>query len=291
MYEGNKGEIRKIVFVLIFLNLFLFLIKWIPSLFFNSISVEADAFNSLADFGYSILFWLGFELVLKPKDDSHPHGHERFEPFISLFVAGAIVFTGFLVLKRAILSLFNPIYSFTPFFVIVLVLSGVSKYWLSSFLEKNAAEFKSTALESSSSDAKADVLASTAALIGVLCAWQGLELIDSLAGIIVSFWIFKTGYSIAKKNLEFLTGGSAPEEVIKKIKNILRGEDEVISFHDLEAHYVGPTIHVSLSVHLSEELDFEKVHEIEDKLSEKINNIDEVEEVYLHLEPRESDIS
>lgn len=121
-FHEKLTRVRKIVVVLIFVNLLLFLVKWVPTFVFPSVSVEADAFNSLSDFGYSLLILLGFEFLLRPKDDSHPHGHERFEPFISLIIATAIGFTGILVVGNAISSFLNllilippPCNSFTNF--------------------------------------------------------------------------------------------------------------------------------------------------------------------------------
>ncbi len=276
---------RRVGIILLVVNLFLFLIKWTPTLISPSVSLEADAFNSLGDFGYSVLFILGIEVFLKPKDESHPHGHERFEPLVSLIIAGAIAFTGILVVRNAIQSFSNPSYMFSPLFVAVLLISAIVKYLLSHYLSEKGQKIESTAIESSSEDAKADVLASITALAGVLGAYAGYLYLDAVLGILVSGWIFKTAYEIARKSFRFLTGESAPENILKNIQEILDEKEEVISYHDLEAHYVGPKIHVSVSIHLSKEMGFEKVHETEERLKEELNGVKDVESVYLHLEP------
>lgn len=286
-FHEKRDRIRKIVIILILLNLSLFLIKWIPTLIFPSISVEADAFNSLGDFGYSLLFLLGFEVLLRPKDESHPHGHERFEPFISLMVAAAIGSTGVLVVRNAIMNFSESAYSFSPFLIIALLISVGTKYWLYFFLKKEGKRIKSSALISSSEDSKADVLASLAALIGVIGAWGGFLFLDTIFGLIVSIWIFKTALHIGKKNIEFLTGATAPKKIIKQIENILKTQDKISSYHNLEAHYVGPEIHVSISIHLPKKLDFDKVHETEEEIKQKIGSIENVDAVYLHLEPKD----
>ncbi|KXB07040.1 hypothetical protein AKJ52_01135 [candidate division MSBL1 archaeon SCGC-AAA382C18] len=287
MEKSKRREVgRRVSIVLLAINLILFLIKWIPTLFFPSVSLEADAFNSLGDFGYSILFLLGVEVFLRPKDYSHPHGHERFEPFVSLIIAGAIAVTGFLVIREAVLSLMDPSYTFSIFFVAVLLTSAIVKYWLSTYLKDRGQEIDSTAIESSSKDAKVDVIASFSALIGVLGAYSGYLYLDAVLGIVVSGWIFKTAFSIGRKNFQFLTGAAAPQEVIQDIRDILENEKDVLSYHDLEAHYVGPEIHLSVSIHLPEEMSFEKVHDFEDGLKEKLVQVGDIESVYLHLEPK-----
>lgn len=282
----EKREIvRLIVIVLILVNLGLFVVKWVPTLVFPSISVEADAFNSLGDFAYSGLFLLGFEVLLRPKDESHPHGHERFEPFISLMVAGAIGLTGVFVVARAIQSISSPVYSFAPYLILALVVSVVVKFWLSIYLKRRAEEVDSTALLSSSEDAKVDVLASTTALVGVVGAGIGFPFLDPMVGAVVSVWIFMTAFSIGRRNFRYLTGAAAPKEVINQIREILDSRREVLTYHDLEAYYVGPEAHVSISIHLLGKLGFDRVHEIEEELREEIGSIKGVDAVYLHLEP------
>lgn len=287
--QEEKEKARRIAIVLILVNICLFLIKWIPTLRFTSISVKADAFNSLGDFAYSSLILLGFEILFRPKDESHPHGHERFEPFISIIVAIAITVTGIMILKDSLQSIYDPKYSFSIFLVLSLTISAGAKYWLSYYLKDKAEELNSTAVLASSEDAKVDVVASSVALVGVLGAWSGLEYADIIFGMIVSIWIFKTAYSIGRENIGYLTGAGAPEEIREKIKEILEENTKALKYHNLEAHYVGPEIHVSVSIHLSKEIDFERVHEVEEKLKRKIESIDEVETVYLHLEPEKNE--
>ncbi|MBS3815015.1 MAG: cation transporter [Hadesarchaea archaeon] len=283
--QEKKKKVRRIIAILIFLNLSLFLVKWVPTLIFHSLSVKADAFNSLGDLAYSGLILLGFEILFKPRDKSHPQGHERIEPFISLIIAGAIGFTGILVVKQAIENFFTPAFEFTPYFLMALLISVITKFWLSKFMERKGKEIDSSALIDSSKDAKVDVVASLTALIGVIGGLKGIPLFDTILGLAVSGWIFKTAYDIGKKNIGFLIGSSAPKEKIKKIKNILNEREQVTSYHNLIAHYVGPEIHISVSIQLPEELDFKEVHEIEESLQKEIREIEGIKEVYLHLEP------
>ena len=60
-------------------NIFLFVIKFIAGLLFNSIAVTADAVNNLTDAGSSAIVLVGFRLSRKPADEEHPYGHARAE--------------------------------------------------------------------------------------------------------------------------------------------------------------------------------------------------------------------
>ena len=286
MNKDKRKKILQICIALISVNLGLFVIKFVPSYLFTSVSLRADAFNSLGDLAYSIMFLIGLVYALKPKDKSHPHGHERLEPFLSLLVSIAIASTGIMVVRQALLSLlYNPSFDFNPFFIVALIISIILKFWLSKYLYKKGKNLDSSALTSSAKDAKADVFASFTALAGIIGAYFGVLWLDALFGLIVSIWIFRTAYEIGKKNFDYLTGASPPNKEIKKIEKIIEGHDKVISCHNLEAHYVGPKIDVSVKIYLPNDLDFEDAHRIEEDLETKIKEISKIDSVYIHLEP------
>jgi len=288
MDKDQKKKIKQITITLISINMGLFLLKFIPSHLFASVSLSADAFNSLGDLAYSIMFLIGLRYALKPKDEGHPHGHERLEPFLSLIVCFAIASTGLMVVRQAISGLYNPTFDFSIFFIIVLIISILIKSLLFNYLNTEGENLESTALISSAKDAKADVFASLTALVGIIGAYFGVIWLDALFGLVVSFWIFKTAYEVGRKNFDYLTGASPPNEKIEKIEKVLQENKDVISYHNLEAHYVGPKIDVSINVYLPDDLDFKEVHRIEEDLEERIKNVKEVDSIYLHLEPESS---
>ncbi len=290
MNKDKRKKIIQICIALISVNLGLFVLKFVPSYLFASVSLRADAFNSLGDLAYSVMFLIGLVYALKPKDKSHPHGHERLEPFLSLLVSIAIASTGVMVVRQALLSLlYNPTFNFNPFFIVALIVSIVLKFWLSKYLDREGENLDSSALTSSAKDAKADVFASFTALAGIMGAYCGLLWLDALFGLIVSIWIFRTAYEIGKKNFEYLTGASPPKKEIEKIERILNDHDKVISCRDLEAHYVGPKIDMSVKVYLPNDLDFEDAHRIEEDLETEIKELGKIDSVYLHLEPAGSE--
>ncbi|MFC6726073.1 cation diffusion facilitator family transporter, partial [Halobium palmae] len=60
----------------------------------GSLAVGSEAVNSLADSAYSVVVLGGLYLTTRPPDFEHPHGHERIEPFVSLFVAVGVFAAG-----------------------------------------------------------------------------------------------------------------------------------------------------------------------------------------------------
>lgn len=163
-----------------------------------------------------------------------------------MIIALGIAFSGIMIVREAIRNIFtSSSYEFTYLLPMSLLFSMIAKYWLFRYLKRNGDEMGSTALEDSSKDAKVDVLSSLSALGGVLGELIGAPILDTVLGVVVSIWIFKTAHEIMKENIGFLTGTSAPKETIEEIKNILEKRKEIKDYHDLIAHHVGPEIHVS----------------------------------------------
>ena len=67
-------------------NLALGLIKLFVGTATNSVSIMADAANSLSDCATSVLTIIGFKLAGKKPDHEHPYGHARYE-----YVAGFVI--------------------------------------------------------------------------------------------------------------------------------------------------------------------------------------------------------
>ena len=82
-------------------NALLFVAKFLIGLSAQSVSIMADAINSLSDTASSFLTLIGFRIAAKPADREHPYGHERFEYISGFVVSLLITFVGFQFLKNA----------------------------------------------------------------------------------------------------------------------------------------------------------------------------------------------
>ena len=109
-------------------NLILFISKLTIGLFSGSVSIMADAINSLSDTASSILTLVGFKIAAKPADPEHPYGHERFEYISGLFVSIIITYVGFQFLETSIGKIIHPeSLTLSPIIFIVLLFSIIFK--------------------------------------------------------------------------------------------------------------------------------------------------------------------
>ncbi len=252
----------------------------------GSNAVLADAANSFSDVLYTLFLVVGLWLSQKPADPSHPQGHSRFEPLVSLVIAATMALTGYEVMRHSFMAVLGQPQAIDPGWpTVVLVGSGVIKAGMFWLVRDIARVVRSPAIEATARDNLSDVLTSIAAMVGVLGSNYISPLLDPLAGVLVSAWIFRAAYAVLSENLGYLTGRAAPPEVIEQIIRKAKEVEGVEDVHQVIADYVGPQLRVDMHLDVNGELPFHRVHEISDAVTANIESLDQVDLVYIHVEP------
>jgi len=256
----------------------------------GSLAVGSEAVNSLADTVYSVIIVAGLYLTTRPPDLEHPHGHERIEPFVSLFVAAGIFVAGGAVLWEASQALLTGPEAAThgPRTIGVLVATGAVKFGLYRYCLSAGRGRNSPALVATALDNRNDIFAAGAALIGVLGAWAGYPILDPLAALLVAVAILYTGVEVVRDNVDYLVGAAPPPELREEIVDRALAHPDVDGVHDVIAHYVGPEIDVSLHVEVEGDHTLIEAHDIETDIVATISEIPEIDDVFVHVDPKEA---
>jgi len=286
----RRSALRRVGLVVLAANAALALLKGLVYLETGSLAVGSEAVNSLADTAYSMIVVGGLYLTTKPPDFEHPHGHERIEPFVSLLVAVGIFVAGGAVLWQAVTTLQTGTVEIRrgPVAVAVLALAGVVKYSLYRYCLSVGETHRSPALRATAVDNRNDILAAGAALAGVVGAGLGVPLLDPLAAVVVGVAILYTGVEVARDNLDYLVGAAPPDDLRREILRRALAHPEVEGAHDVIAHYVGPEIDVSLHIEVEGDRTLLEAHRIETNVIQSIQDLPEVDDVFVHVDPREA---
>ncbi|WP_433625172.1 cation diffusion facilitator family transporter [Halomicrococcus sp. NG-SE-24] len=283
------GAVRRAGVVVLAVNLLLAAAKGAVWLQTGSLAVGSEAVNSLADSVYSVVVLAGLYLTTQPPDFEHPHGHERIEPFVSLFVALGVFAAGGLVLWRSTTSILTESITVTtgPLAVGVLVGTAVVKYLLYRYCLYVGEETHSPALVATGLDNRNDILTAGAALVGVVGARLGAPVLDPVAAGVVSLGILYTGWEIVQDNVDYLVGSAPPEDLRAEIVEQALAHPEVRGVHDVVAHYVGPEIDVSMHVEVEGDRTLREAHDIETDVVEDVRQLPQVDDVFVHVDPKE----
>jgi cation diffusion facilitator family transporter len=252
----------------------------------NSIAVISDAINSLTDIVSSAVIMYSVGVSLKKPDEEHQFGHNAAQPIAVFLIALFTGVVGINVVEESIRRIISPdeIHVNSSVYI-VLAITVLVKIVLTRYQSGIGKTYKSPALKASAIDSLNDVLASSLSIIAVFIVGLGFPYVDGIAGILIAFFIFKSGYEIAKENLDYLMGRSAGENLILDIANRAMAVKGVIGMNDLRSHYVGNKFHIEIHIEVDKNTTTELSHDIGNKVKFTILEIDEIQQVFVHIDP------
>lgn len=267
-------------------NLLLSGVKLTIGLMSGAISIVADAFNNLSDCATSAIMLAGFRIAAKPADEEHPFGHGRAEYLAGLFIAAAMILVGGKLLYSSVEKIITPEnLTADGITLLVLSLSVATKFFLGLFYRYAAKKIHSEAIDAAALDSFTDCLATSVVIISI-GAWIKFGVnIDGGAGVFISAFILRGGFTSLKEILTPLLGGKANPKLLDGIKKTVIDAPEVLGVHDLIVHSYGASrIFVSMHVEMPATLSLLAAHEIVDKLERKLQSQFQIS-VTLHVDP------
>ena len=268
------------------INLFLSVVKLIIGLMASSIAVTADAFNNLSDAASSVMTMVGFKLSSAPPDKEHPYGHGRIEYLTALMIALMVMLVGLQFIKSSVSRIINPQpvnFQWIPF--IFLIISIVSKVWLSVFNKKLGDKISSAALKATAADAMGDVFTTFVVSLSLLLSLVTNYPIDGYIGVLVSILILYSGFSLVRETISPLIGEAPDKELIDAINTGVLSYDHILGVHDLIVHNYGPgRMMATIDAEVPDTIDIVTIHNVIDQaereLSEKYNL-----HLVIHMDP------
>ena len=267
-------------------NLILFISKLTIGLFSGSVSIMADAINSLSDTASSILTLVGFKIAAKPADPEHPYGHERFEYISGLFVSIIITYVGFQFLETSIGKIIHPeSLTLSPIIFIVLLFSIILKFVQGRMYVTIAQSIDSETLRATAKDSYNDVYTTLAVLLSAGIEWLMGWRIDGYVGFALAGYILLSGIMMLRDFVYELLGSRPTKEEILAMEKLLLSYENILGFHDLLVHNYGPSKKfASVHIEVDDSLDLNQAHKIMDIIEKDFKKTLDVELV-CHLDP------
>ena len=277
---------QRAIWIAVLGNVTLVLAKGAVAWLSGSTALLATAVDSASDVVYTLVMAWGLSRSQQPADESHPQGHARIEPVVSVVIALMMGLAGLEVVRQATGRLLGQPATFAwglP--AVVLIGSALVKVIMYVGVRRLGREAHSPAIMASAKDNLADVISAGTALAGVLAASWVHPLADPVAGLAVSVWVFRNAVGILVENLGYLTGRAARPQVVEAIYAAARRVEGVLGVHRVIADYVGPQVRAELHVEVDGEISFHDAHRISNAVRDAVETLDEVDLAFVHLEP------
>lgn len=281
------GQVRRVLWLTLFLNLGICGIKAAVGLVTGSLAVLADALHSLTDGTNNVLALVVSRWATSPPDREHPYGHQKFEAMAALVIAALLGIACFEVIRSAV----QRVAAGTPAAV---DMDPVSLAWLTGTLAVNifvatyerraGRRLKSPLLLADAQHTLGDIWITLGVLAGVagiwLLGWQWLDLALSVPVAAAVLW---SGWAVLRANLPWLVDASAiaPET----IQALAREVPGVRDCHDVTTRgIVGRQ--VFLEMHLvTDAPDVETSHRITEEIERRLEQRFGPVHATIHVEP------
>ena len=258
----------------IFLNIVLFIGKFVAGMISHSIAITADAFNNLSDAGSSLVTLIGFKLAEQKPDSDHPFGHGRIEYLSGLVVSAVILMMGFELVKDSVDKILHPVaVEFSVVVLVILIASIIGKCYMAYYNFLYGKRFESGTLKATATDSLSDCVSTTVVLLATLVGHFTDVQIDGFCGIAVGILIFVAGINAARETLSPLLGEAPDPEFVEQIEQMVLDFDKatIIGVHDLIVHDYGPGRRIiSLHAEVPAEGDILVMHDVVDNLEMKL---------------------
>lgn len=292
MQQNNTHIAFKVSIKSILVNTFLFIFKFICGLIIHSSSLISDAIHSLSDIFSTGIVMLGIKISNNPSDESHPYGHEKIETIIALGLGVILFYIGVNIGYDGIIKIIHPKtnISINIFLNIIGMTSAISsivfKEWLYRFTIKCARKINSKAMEADAWHHRTDAFSSVGSLIGVIGITCGLTIIDSIACLVISVFIFKAAFDIVKDSFNNLVDHACSKEIINQIKEQIYLQKDVILLDTLKTRMFGAKIYIDVEITVDKNLTLQQAHKIASTIHDNIeNNIPNVKHCMIHVNP------
>lgn len=230
----------------LYANVLLALLKTVVGIAGHSAALLADGVNSTSDLVYYVAVKIFMRLSRLPPDEEHPYGHSQFETIAALVVGAFIITTGVAIFWDSADRGYHiyagsygadgvSVYAlWAALFTIALKLGLAVKTRQIGLLTNNPV------VAALAKDHVNDIMASTAAALGILLALAGYAWVDPLAGAVVSLFILRTGVGILKDSALELMDAVPGRQLDAEIRAALASVAGIKAVEEVHAHRFGP---------------------------------------------------
>ena len=256
-------SIRRVLWVILVLNLAVAAAKYVYGLMSGSASMQADGIHSVFDSAGNVVGLVGIALAARPADDSHPYGHAKFETYASLVIGVLLLLAAFEVGSSAVGKLVSGVYTaeVTPVSFIVMVGTLAVNIGVTTYERRCAKRLKSE----------------------VLAADANHTLSDALVSIVA---ILATAYDVFKHALATLSDHARIPD--KDVRAVAMGVPGVQDAHHIRTRGTEGEVYADLHVLVAPGMTVGEAHELSERVERAImQRFPNVIEVLVHIEPND----
>jgi len=254
----------------------------------TSVALIADGAHSFADAAVSLIVWTGLRLSRRAPDGKFHFGYYRVETFSSMIAAVIMSILGVVILYESYQVFLVAKRIVNAEIAMTVALSAAAIAMIQSLYKIRAAKrFDSLALKTDAYNSVKDFLTSMTAFFGIAFSYYlGIVQTDSIAGMIIAFFVFTVSYTTIKEASLVLMDACSCTDILSDIENIAKTTAHVRGVHDIRLRKLGPYVVGDMHIEVDGNMSVNEAHKLITQIEEKIKKeFDEVTEIKVKIEP------
>lgn len=295
--EVRSSEAKKVTLVGFVVNAILTVFKIFAGIQGRSAAMIADGVHSLSDFFTDIVVLVGFKFTDKPADEDHNYGHGKYETLATVVISMALFLVGYKILSTGIINIYEVIFNGKVLekpgmiALIAAIISIVSKEALYRYTKAVGEKINSSAVIANGWHHRSDAFSSIGTLIGIsgaIVLGNKWTILDPIASVIVSIFIFKVAFEIFVPAINELMEVALNEDELEFIKTTIKACPQVINFHHLRTRRIGAKVAIEVHLVFDRDLSIHEAHEYATKVEHDIQaHFCVTTLITTHLEPNQ----
>ena len=266
------------------------IVEVVLGLLVDSLAILSDGLHALLDVFSTVMLFVATRAALKPPDEDHMYGHEKYEAIGGLIGGIILVGVAILIFYEAAVRVVGNVQvneglQIAGFFAIGYTLC-IDVFRVTIF--RGAEHSESTSFKAGFYDAISDLGSTLIALLGFGLATMGFYYGDAIASVFLGCMLTFLSIRLARASIRELSD-TASKEIVQKTRKTVLSHDGIRDCRTLKVRKVGSKIFADCTVQVSSLMSLEEAHalasEIEEDLEKTFGNVDAT----IHIEPAEEE--
>ena len=245
--------------------------KLIAALFTGSLGILSEAIHSLIDFGATVVTWFAIRWSDQPPDEEHHYGHAKAESVAALVETGLLfLVTAWIIWEAASRLLTGETHVEVTWWAAAIIAASILiDYNRARALSRVAEKTSSEALEADALHFSSDMWSSIVVLLGLGAVWLGIPAADSIAALVVSFFVALAGWRLGRRTLNTLLD-TAPEGATSVVRSLVQDVDGVLAIETLRLRPAGATLFASIVVEVARTMAVDEMVQLKGTILSKV---------------------
>ncbi len=256
----------------------------------NSLAILSDGLHALLDAMSTVMLFFAVRASMKPPDEEHTYGHEKFETIGGLIGGIVLIGVAILIFYEAVIRLIES----TPI-AEGAELAGFAGMGYALFIAslrvtvfRKTQHIQSPSMKAGLYDAISDLGSTVIALLGFGLATLGFLNGDAFASIFLGAMLSYLSFKLVKASVMELSD-TASKELVQRTRRVIQSCDGVVKTENLKVRKVSSKIFIDASVQVPSVMSLEDSHSLASKieacLKQAFGNVDAT----IHIEPSDKE--